>query len=100
MKKSVALGIDIGGTNTIYGFIGLNGSILFHEEIPTHGSMPILDLVGRINKKVDRFLIENSNYELKGIGIGAPNCNHYTGIIENPPNLSWGSTNIKLILLK
>ena len=100
MKKSVALGIDIGGTNTIYGFIGLNGSILFHEEIPTHGSMPILDLVGRINKKVDRFLIENSNYELKGIGIGAPNGNHYTGLIQSPPNLSWGNVDIVSIFNK
>ncbi len=100
MKNSVALGIDIGGTNTIYGFIDLNGSILFHEEIPTHGSMPILDLVERINKKVDRFLIENSNYELKGIGIGAPNGNHYTGLIQAPPNLSWGNVDIVSIFNK
>ena len=100
MKNSVALGIDIGGTNTIYGFIDLNGSILFHEEIPTHGSMPIIDLVERINNKVETFLIENSNYELKGIGIGAPNGNHYTGLIQAPPNLSWGNVDIVSIFNK
>ena len=42
----------------------------------------------------------NSTKKLKGIGIGAPNGNYYTGNIENPPNLNWGSIDIKSILEK
>jgi len=100
MKKSVALGIDIGGTNTIYGFIESGGTIVFHEEIPTHGSMPVMDLVDRIDQKANSFLSENIDYTLKGIGIGAPNGNHYTGMIQDPPNLSWGNVDIVSIFAK
>ena len=100
MKKSIALGIDIGGTNTIYGFIESGGTIVFHEEIPTHGSMRVMDLVDRIDQKANLFLSENINYTLKGIGIGAPNGNHYTGMIQDPPNLSWGNVDIVSIFAK
>ena len=100
MKKSIALGIDIGGTNTIYGFIESGGTIIFHEEIPTHGSMPVMDLVDRIDQKANLFLSENIDYTLKGIGIGAPNGNHYTGMIQDPPNLSWGNVDIVSIFAK
>ena len=100
MKKSIALGIDIGGTNTIYGFIESGGTIIFHEEIPTHGSMPVMDLVDRIDQKANSFLSENIDYTLKGIGIGAPNGNHYTGMIQDPPNLSWGNVDIVSIFAK
>ena len=100
MKKSIALGIDIGGTNTIYGFIESGGTIIFHEEIPTHGSMPVMDLVDRIDQRASSFLSENIDYTLKGIGIGAPNGNHYTGMIQDPPNLSWGNVDIVSIFAK
>ena len=41
MTEPVALGIDIGGTNTVYGFVSENGHVHHHEEIPTHGSKPV-----------------------------------------------------------
>jgi len=94
MEKSVVLGIDIGGTNTIYGFITRDGSIIFHDEIPTNGAKPISDLIGRINDNVNAFFSKNLGYSLIGIGIGAPNGNHYTGMIQSPPNLSWGDIDI------
>ena len=100
MKKSISLGIDIGGTNTIYGFIESGGTIVYHEEIPTHGSMPVMDLIDRIDQRASSFLSENIDYTLKGIGIGAPNGNHYTGMIQDPPNLSWGNVDIVSIFAK
>ena len=72
MEKSVVLGIDIGGTNTIYGFITCEGTIVFHDEIPTNGSKPISDLVERIIDKIKEFFLKNQRYSLYGIGIGAP----------------------------
>ena len=94
MEKSVVLGIDIGGTNTIYGFITRGGTIIFHDEIPTNGSKPVSDLIGRISDNIKGFLSTNLEYSLIGIGIGAPNGNHYTGMIQSPPNLSWGNIDI------
>ena len=55
MKISLVLGIDIGGTNTIYGFITKNGTIVFQEEILTNGDKSISDLVDRIGKRVENF---------------------------------------------
>jgi len=94
MEKSVVLGIDIGGTNTIFGFITRDGTIIFHDEIPTNGAKPISDLIGRISDNVKEFFSKNQEYSLNGIGIGAPNGNHYTGMIQSPPNLSWGDIDI------
>ena len=93
-NNKYSLGIDIGGTNTIYGFITRDGSIIFHDEIPTNGAKPISDLIGRISDNVEEFFSKNQEYSLKGIGIGAPNGNHYTGMIQSPPNLSWGNIDI------
>ena len=94
MAKQVVLGIDIGGTNTVYGLIGEKGNIYFHKSIPTKGSQPINDLIDRIESSVGSIRAQNTEFELMGIGIGAPNGNHYTGMIQDPPNLSWGNVEI------
>ena len=94
MTKQVVLGIDIGGTNTVYGLIGDEGNIYHHEEIPTKGSQPINDLIDRIETSLGSIIAQNTEFELMGIGIGAPNGNHYTGMIQDPPNLSWGNVDV------
>ena len=94
------MGIDIGGTNTVYGFINREGEIIHYDQIPTNGDKPIYNLLDRLEKLLNDFLDENSTKNLKGIGIGAPNGNYYTGNIESPPNLNWGSISIKSILEK
>ena len=94
------MGIDIGGTNTVYGFINREGEIIHYDQIPTNGDKPIYNLLERLEKPLKDFLDANSTKKLKGIGIGAPNGNYYTGNIENPPNLNWGSIDIKSILEK
>lgn len=90
----MVLGIDIGGTNTVYGLIGQDGHIHHHEQIPTKGSSPVVGLVDRIKASIDHILKKDSQNELLGIGIGAPNGNHFTGMIQDPPNLSWGNVDI------
>ncbi|MFL3014559.1 MAG: ROK family protein [Candidatus Neomarinimicrobiota bacterium] len=94
MSKQVVLGIDIGGTNTVYGLIGKNGNIYHYEDIPTKGSKPIKDLIDRLDSSLTNIMSQNSEFELTGIGIGAPNGNHYTGMIQDPPNLSWGNVDV------
>ena len=100
MVNDFVMGIDIGGTNTVYGFINREGEIIHYDQIPTNGDKPIYNLLDRLEKLLNDFLDENSTKNLKGIGIGAPNGNYYTGNIESPPNLNWGSISIKSILEK
>ena len=95
MKNSFVIGIDIGGTNTVYGFIDHLGEIIEYNQISTNGSLPADDLINRLEIHFKEFIKLNPGYILKGIGIGAPNGNHLTGIIENPPNLNWGNIDIQ-----
>ena len=89
MKNSLVIGVDIGGTNTVYGFIDNFGKIIEYNQIPTNGNQPAVDLIKRLETHFIAFIKANPAYALKGIGIGAPNGNHFTGVIENPPNLNW-----------
>ena len=95
MNEQVVLGIDIGGTNTVYGLISKNGNIVHHESIPTNGSLPLTDLLDRLYSKVNEALSSFKEIEeIIGVGIGAPNGNHFTGMIQDPPNLSWGNVDV------
>ena len=94
MENQVALGIDIGGTNTVYGLVSEEGQILYHHEIPTEGYNPAIGLIKRIESRIQEILDKDSQLILSGIGVGAPNGNHFTGMIQDPPNLSWGNVDI------
>lgn len=90
MKTEVALGIDIGGTNTKFGFVDRAGNFIAEDTIQTGKKEDIRDylkdlcLATRLvwDKIRDRVI-------LIGIGIGAPNGNYYRGTIEYAPNLPW-----------
>ena len=98
---NVTLGIDIGGTNTVFGIVTEKGEIVFKESIPTNGIEPAEDLFERIFNKFDEsFKKHSSEYNLVGIGVGAPDGNYYKGSIENPPNLNWGYVNVKELVHK
>ena len=98
MSNKVAVGIDIGGTNTVYGFIDNSGKVIEYVEIPTRGNKPINNLLNRLDLRIKQFFKKNNSFELLGVGIGAPNGNHFTGKIQSPPNLSWGDIDIVNIL--
>ena len=51
MSKKIAVGIDIGGTNTVYGFIENSGKVIEYVEIPTRGHQPINDLLTRLDSR-------------------------------------------------
>ena len=56
MNDHVVLGVDIGGTNTVYGLVTRDGNVIHHESIPTNGSIPIADLLYRLDSKVNEVL--------------------------------------------
>ena len=95
---NVVLGIDIGGTNTVFGLVEKSGNILFKEEISTHGNKPAIHLINHMVESVNSFMKSTPQIELIGVGVGAPNGNHFTGLIQNPPNFNWGQVDIVSIL--
>ena len=93
--KNVALGIDIGGTNTVFGIVDEKGNLIFKGSIPTNAMEPATKLFERLFAKFNNLFEEySSEYEIVGIGMGAPDANYYTGCIENPPNLNWGYVDV------
>lgn len=101
MKNQAVLGIDIGGTNTVFGFVDRNGKFITGSSVPTNAEEPAEQLFKRLFEKVDVTYKEiSSNYDFAGIGIGAPNANYYKGTVELPPNLKWGTVNVIEIVKK
>lgn len=99
MKAEVTLGIDVGGTNTAFGFVDSSGKCIAESAIQTKAQNSAADLFSRLNPEIERLYKSISdNYILKGIGVGAPNANYYRGTVENPPNLKWGVVNVVEIL--
>jgi glucokinase len=99
MKNEVTLGIDIGGTNTAFGFVDYSGCCIVESSIPTIAQNSATDLFARLHPEIEKtYSSITDKYILKGIGVGAPNANYYRGTIENPPNLKWGVVNVVEIL--
>ena len=89
MKNSYySLGIDIGGTNTVFGAISHDGLILKKDSILTnaeHGPVHLFDKILERNHVWTKEL--DNRYFFKNIGIGVPNGNYFTGMVKDPPNL-------------
>lgn len=90
MSKEVVVGIDIGGTFTKIGVVDKNGTLYYENSIKTDLFEDPNSFVDAIHDQVAEFSSKNKQtYSLKGIGIGAPNGNYYSGNIEFAPNLIW-----------
>lgn len=97
----VVLGIDIGGTNTVFGYVDRTGRCITESSVPTNSQEDAEKLFKRVFEKADAlFNSLGTSYILKGIGIGAPNANYYKGTVELPPNLSWDIVNVIEIVHK
>ncbi|MGN0070066.1 MAG: ROK family protein [Prevotella sp.] len=93
--KPYVIGLDLGGTNSVFGIVDSRGDIKATTAIKTQAYedvedyvkasvealQPVIDSMGGIDK-------------IKAMGIGAPNGNYYSGTIEFAPNLKWGHNGI------
>ena len=84
-----SIGIDIGGTNTAIGLVNSEGKILEEEYINTREYAHPDDFIASIKEKLLPIFQKYGKENIKGIGIGAPNGNFYTGNIELAANLPW-----------
>ena len=90
MEKPYVIGIDIGGTNTIFGIVDARGTILQSGSIKTGAYPEINTYVAAIGKELQIMIQQAGGKEaIKGIGIGAPMGNFFSGCIENAVNLPW-----------
>jgi glucokinase len=91
--KKIAIGVDVGGTNTAFGAVDPEGNVIVKDNIPTprHGNINryITHLADAIKKMISSLTEQNKDLKILGIGIGAPNGNYYNGTIEYAPNLSF-----------
>lgn len=91
-QNDMVLGIDIGGTETSFGFVDNQGALLATGTMPTLADQPVEAFLSRLEARIEDIGIAlSAGFRLKGIGIGAPNAHHGRGTIENPVNLNWGS---------
>jgi glucokinase len=89
-QTEVVLGIDIGGTNTAFGYVDREGNLLAEAVMPTEANRPADEFFERIHTQAEILLLSHKDdFKHVGIGLGAPNANYYKGTIEQPPNLSW-----------
>jgi glucokinase len=89
-KKHVAVGIDIGGTNTVFGIVDRGGNILCEGRIKTTRFKEIEVFVAAMYEKIQISAQKiGSGYEIAGIGIGAPMGNINKGTIEHAAGLPW-----------
>lgn len=94
-QKNYAIGVDLGGTNTVFGIVDAQGNIVAQDSIKTQAYstaeafveagvaclQPLINQVGGIESIV-------------GMGIGAPNANYYSGAIEIAPNIAWAHNTV------
>ena len=103
MKASI--GIDIGGTNTVIGVVSAEGTVIAERSFETRLFDSGTSFVKRLAEEIEMLNIayykKHPGGEMIGIGIGAPNGNHHSGCIEEPPNLRFkGKTPIVELLKK
>ena len=90
MDQSFVIGIDIGGTNTVFGVVDARGTILFNGSIKTGIYEDINDYVAALSSGLKEIIEKAGGSALiRGIGVGAPNGNYFNGCIEFAPNLPW-----------
>ena len=90
MSKPYVVGIDIGGTNTVFGIVDARGSVLASSSIKTRKHSNINDYIDELHTELTKLMETTDTVDkIHGIGIGAPNANFFTGMIEDGVNLPW-----------
>src|SRR5262249_20386923 len=88
--NQMVIGVDIGGTGTKFGIVDPYGNVLFSGEISTRKHDKVESFIDELYQELS-ILIDKAGGpgRMRGVGVGAPNGNFYTGTIEYAPNLPW-----------
>lgn len=84
------LGLDIGGTNSVFGVVDDNGVVKTTGSLKTSSYKTAEEFVADAKVLVEKLCEEvGGKQNVTGFGIAAPNANHYTGEIWAAPNVVW-----------
>ena len=88
--KPFVIGLDLGGTNSVFGIVDQRGQVLATNTIKTQTYTTVEDFVSAGVEALKPIVAKVGGIgQIKAMGIGAPNGNFYKGTIEFAPNLSW-----------
>ena len=88
--KPNVVGIDIGGTNTVFGIVDQKGNVLASDSIKTQAYKELNDYMNALCSGISKLVAANCGMDkIQGVGVGAPNANFYSGNIEYAANLPW-----------
>lgn len=88
--NSLVIGLDLGGTNSVFGIVDRKGEVLATTSIKTQAFLDVEKYVEACVKAVMLIVEEIGGIDkIRGMGIGAPSANYYHGTIEHAANLAW-----------
>ena len=92
MEKQFVVGVDVGGQTSKIGVVDARGDVLVQSVIRTDGHSDAADFVADLAAAIKELVVKADKVgQLRGIGVGAPNGNYYTGEIAFAPNLEWAA---------
>ena len=94
-QKPYVIGVDLGGTNTVFGIVDARGNVVAETSIKTQAYPTAEAFVAAGAECLKPLIAQMGGVEqIAGMGIGAPNGNYYSGAVEYAPNLSWAHDGI------
>ena len=92
MEKQYVVGVDVGGQTSKIGVVDARGDVLVQSVIRTDGHSDAADFIAALAAAIKELVVKADKVgEIRGIGVGAPNGNYYTGEIAFAPNLEWAA---------
>ena len=96
MDSTFVVGIDVGGQTSKIGVVDARGTVLAQTVIRTDTYDKVEPYIAELAEAVNKLIkVSGTEGKVRGIGVGAPNGNYYTGTIENAPNLLWGRERVE-----
>ena len=100
MNSSYVVGIDVGGQTSKLGVVDARGTVLAQTVIRTDTYDTVEPYIAELAAAVKKVIAEaGAEGKIRGVGVGAPNGNYYTGTIEAAPNLRWGHNKVEFAKL-
>ena len=91
MEQNLVIGIDVGGQTTKCGVVDARGTVLAQTVIRSDSYTTVEPYIEELAAALKKIITDaGAEGQIRGIGVGAPNANYYTGEVENAVNLSWG----------
>ena len=92
MDKQYVVGVDVGRQTSKIGVVDARGDVLVQSVIRTDGHSDAADFIAALAAAIKELVVKADKVgEIRGIGVGAPNGNYYTGEIAFAPNLEWAA---------